>query len=363
MLAIYACSHQPLKGAPMSDLSPVVDITSLTGVESLFSKGVRDPWGLRLAGRLADFIVYSDSVRFTMPIWAGTGWSFDDDPTLPAILAQLRSRDNKLFAPLLYKISEKKTLSPDYLDAAFASFGDWAQNSKSNLHRWLELHTQDRIQHGHFAHARPVYVFDVGRLRGGPAVKKVASAVEVSGEDILYAFDVFLRYPLYGELAGPGSYFLAHPIRELPKLPTLDVKPGPVPNIALSLSDAVVGMAQSMTLDDYTSFLHEARGIIRDRKIHTLKPRSLDTDTIREIAILLGLPARLKAVGRTFAVGGGLISIAGAWPILGPAAAVVGGSVSVASALWTGAVGRSVSRMTWLRWALKWDVESQASDS
>jgi hypothetical protein len=335
----------------------------LIGVESLFSKGARDPWGPRLAGRLADFIVYSESARFTMPIWAKTEWSFENDPTLPTILAQLRSRDNKLFVPLMYEISEQRTLSPDYLDSAFASFGDWAQNSTSDLRRWLELHTQDRIRHGHFALARPRYVFDVDRLRTDPALKKVASAVEVSGDDILYAFDVFLRYPLYGELAGPGSYFLAHPIRELPKIPTMDVNPGPVPSIALSLSDAVAGMAQSMTLDGYTGFLHEARGIIRDRKIHTLKPRSLDTDTIREIASLLGLPARLNAVGRTLGVVGGLITIGGALPCLTPSAAVVGGVVSVASALWTGKVGSSVSRMSWLRWALKWDVESQASEA
>jgi hypothetical protein len=352
-----------MEGGSVSDPAPVVDITSLIGVESLFSKGARDPWGLRLAGRLADFIVYSESARFTMPIWAAARSSFENDQTLPTILAQLRSRDNELFAPLMYEISEQRTLNPDYLDSAFASFGDWARNSKSNLRRWLEVHTQVQILLGHFALARPRYVFDVDRLRTDPALKELASAVEVSDKDMLYAFDVFLRYPLYGELAGPGSYFLAHPIRELPKIPTMDVNPGPVPSIALSLSDAVVGMAQSMTLDSYTGFLHEARGIIRDRKIHTLKPRSLDTDTIREIASLLGLPARLKSSGRTFGVVGGLITVGGAWPLLGPAAAVVGGVVSVASALWTGTVGTSVSRMSWLRWALEWDVESQASET
>jgi hypothetical protein len=64
----------------MSDLAPVVDITSLIGVESLFSKGARDPWGPRLAGALAEFIVYSESARFTMPIWAKTEWCFEDDP-------------------------------------------------------------------------------------------------------------------------------------------------------------------------------------------------------------------------------------------------------------------------------------------
>ena len=262
----------------------------------------------------------------------------------------------------MYEISEQRTLSPDYLDSTFASFGDWAQNNPSFLRRWLELHTREQIRQGHFALARPRYVFDVGRFRTDPVLKRVASAVGVSGENLLYAFDVFLRYPLYGELAGPGSYFLAHPIRESPKFPTMDVIPGSAPSIALALSHAVACMAQSMTPDGHTAFLHEARGIIREQKIHTLKPRSLSTDRIREIASLLGLPARLNKVGRTFGIAGGLITIGGALPFLAPAVSVADGVVSVASALWTGEVGTSVSRMSWLRWALKWDVESQASD-
>lgn len=346
----------------MGDLPPVVDITSLNGVESLFRRGARDPWGLRLAGRLADLIVYSEMARFTMPIRAGTQAPLNDLP-LPTILAQLLSRDNKLFAPVPFEVEERRMLNPDYLDAAFGNFCVWAHNNKKTLRRWLQLHAEPWVRDDHLARVRPRYVFDVDRLRTDPALKNVASVVQVPVEDILYGFDVVLRYPLYGELAGPGCYLLAHPIRELQTLPTMAVKPGPVPSIALSLSDAVVGMAPSMTLDGYTSFLHQARGIIRDRGIHTLKPRSLDTDTIREIASGLGLPARLKAIGRTFGVVGGLITIGGAWPVLGPPAAVVGGAVSVASVLWTGNVGRNASRMSWLRWSLEWDVETQASDA
>lgn len=105
----------------MGDLAPVIDITSLNGVESLFRRGAQDPWGLRLAGRLADFFVYSDISRFTMPIWAGADSPLDDS-TVPQILAQFRSRDIKLFTPVLYEIDERRKLNPDYLEVAFSSF-------------------------------------------------------------------------------------------------------------------------------------------------------------------------------------------------------------------------------------------------
>jgi len=48
--------------------TPVVDITSLYAVESLFRRGPRDPWGEKLAGRLADLFIFSDTGRFTMPL-------------------------------------------------------------------------------------------------------------------------------------------------------------------------------------------------------------------------------------------------------------------------------------------------------
>ena len=131
----------------------------------------------------------------------------------------------------------------------------------------------------------------------------------------------------------------------------------------LSLSDAVYEMLPAMSFDDYTKFLHEARGIIRDRKIHTLKPGALDKETTREVANILGLPARLNEVGKVMGVAAGLITIAGGASILAPAAAVIGGLVSVASALWTGTLPSNLSRISWLRWAYKWDVEDQASDA
>lgn len=348
----------------MAHLSPVIDITSLYGVESLFRTGPKDPWGPKLAGLLADFFVYSDVARFTMPV-SGEPASLDD-PNLPTILTKLESRDSGLFTPIRYEVEERRTLNLKYLDEAFRSFEGWAQNNKANLRQLLLLHREPWIRDGHMARVRPRYVFDVDVVRGKPLLRdllrNLASGLGVQEDDILHGFDVVLRYPLYGELAGPGAYYLAHPVRDLQRLPTMTVEDRPPPSIALSLSEAVRAMAPKMTLDEYTSFLHEARGIIRDRKIHTLKPGALDRETIRDVAQHLGLPARLTAAGKVMGVAAGVIGIAGVAPEIGPAAAIAGGLVSVASALWTGTVGRGPARMSWLRWALKWDIEKQVSD-
>jgi hypothetical protein len=71
----------------------------------------------------------------------------------------------------------------------------------------------------------------------------------------------------------------------------------------------------------------------------------------------------LSKSGRTVGIAAGIIGIAGAIPTLGPAVAVAGGLVTIVSAAWTGSVGRTPGRVKWLRWALEWDLERQASDA
>ena len=346
----------------MAHLSPVIDITSLFGVESLFRTGAKDPWGPGLAGTLADFFVYSDVARFTMPV-RGKSASLDD-PTLPTILSKLASRDRGLFKPIRYDLEERRTLSLKYLDEAFQNFVAWAQNNKPRLRQFLLLHGEPWIRDGHLARVRPRYVYDVDVLRGTPLSRGLASDLGVQEDDILHGFDVFLRYSLYGEMTGRGQYYLAHPVRFLPKLPTANVEDTPPPNIALSLSDAVSEMALNMTLDEYTSFLHEARGVIRDNhKIHMLNSGAMDLETTRDVAQELGLPGRLSAAGKVMSVAPGVIGIAGGVePTISLAASCVGVLVSVASEIWTGTVGRGPSRKSWLRWALKWDIEKQVGD-
>ena len=343
----------------MNRQSPLVDITSLNGIESLFhASKIKDPWGAKSAGNFADFFIYSDSSRFTMPI-RQKNIDIVDVP-IPNILSILKSRDSDVLNPVAYYTEEKRMLRQKYLEDSFNRFADWARNCKGPFKQWLLLHRESWIKEGHLARVRPRFVFDVEQLKEKPLLKEISLKIDVDIEDILYGFDVILRYPLYGRLAGKNTYFLAHPIRELQSFPTMTVRKASPPNVALSLSKVVENFAPNQTLDEYTSFLHEARGIIRERGIHHLKPRSLDRDTIRELAVLLKLPARLNASGKILGIAAGVIGAIGAVPVLGPSAALIGGCISVASALWTGSIGRIPTKWSWLRWALKWDIESQA---
>src|SRR5712664_4209013 len=96
--------------------SPVVDISSLYGVESLFRSGTKDPWGERLAGRLADLFIFSDSARFTMPMLPEAATL--DDPSLPPVLVSLQSRDSDVFRPLPYVVRERPKFKDEYLKPA-----------------------------------------------------------------------------------------------------------------------------------------------------------------------------------------------------------------------------------------------------
>jgi hypothetical protein len=94
-----------------------------------------------------------------------------------------------------------------------------------------------------------------------------------------------------------------------------------------------------------------------------LQSGAIDRETTREIASQLGLPARLSNAGRAIGIMAGVISIAGAIPAAAVTAKVAGGLITVVSAVWRRSVGRSLGRVSWLRWAFEWDLEKQANDA
>jgi hypothetical protein len=72
-----------------------VDSTIIHAVESLFRDGERDPWASRLAGELVDLFVYSDVVRYPIPVRDATGGY--DLAERPSLLRDLTLRDPKVF--------------------------------------------------------------------------------------------------------------------------------------------------------------------------------------------------------------------------------------------------------------------------
>jgi hypothetical protein len=278
------------------------------------------------------------------------------------VLSQLRGRDSDVFEPLLCVVEERPRLRAEALRPAFGTFAAWALNHAEAFKFWLKFHGEIRSTLRDLTFVRPDSVFDISELSSIQEFRQLRTDLNISHEDLIYAFDIVLRYPLYGMLAGEGSYFLAHPIRDQQNHPIIAVEPGPPPNIPISFSQTLTNIAPKMTLDEYTSFLHEARGLIRDKQIHKLKPNAVTQEMTREIAAQLHMPARLHQTGRVLAFATGIASGIGAAPMLGPVAALAGGAIAIVSAIWDGRVGRSVGKVKWLRWALEWDLEKQAKD-
>jgi hypothetical protein len=99
---------------------------------------------------------------------------------------------------------------------------------------------------------------------------------------------------------------------------------------------------------------------VRKIDLHQREPGQFDPQVIRDIAAKVGMPSQLKGTTRLIAVAGGVVAGLGAVPVLGPAAAIGGGVIAVAGALWSGNLPRGISKVQWLKFAIEWrDLERQ----
>jgi hypothetical protein len=257
------------------DHPPVVDITTVIAVESLFRSGIRDPWGAELAGHLADLLIYADSARYVLP------YATSPEPhEIPDLLRDLAAPEESLLQSIPYKADELREVSPSILTDAFASFSHWAKRNRSRLKDWADLQFQDWVRGGHFARVRPRFVFDVQALERDSAVEVTARRADLTTEQLLHAFDVALRYPLYGELAGDNAPYLAHPLRSTQQLPAVQKKEGPLPPVPISLRRAVSALAPQISQTEYVTLVHEGRKLVRDLALVGAKPGSKDSGDI-----------------------------------------------------------------------------------
>lgn len=135
--------------------SPIVDITTLNAVESLFRVGPVDPWGRQTAGDLVDFIIYAEKPRFVLPC-------IGDSPStpLPSLLQSIQRAEPTLFEPAAYSTEHPRQLAPENLAPSFQRFTSWSKANKTTLRALTELHRQDWIRSGHLARVKNAYVFD-----------------------------------------------------------------------------------------------------------------------------------------------------------------------------------------------------------
>ncbi|PKN65551.1 MAG: hypothetical protein CVU57_09445 [Deltaproteobacteria bacterium HGW-Deltaproteobacteria-15] len=338
--------------------APLVDLTSINAIESLFNDGPKDPFGVRLAADFADLFIFSATARYavTRPAKARDSEKFG---RIPQLIRELTRRDSPALKEEPLIVGEQ-TVRAEHVHDSFESFAAYVLNNSRAIKNFILLHNTSRIR------IRPPYqpglntgwVFPTHLVAESSEFKELMGLLRVSPEDICHVFDMVLKYSLYGQLAGEDTHYLAHPLRADQNFPTMSKENGPPPPVPFRCGPSIMSI-RNLSRDDYTAILHEARGLAHDMKLTRLKPGAIEKERIREFAAKLGLPPRLKETGRALGMIGGIIGGLGALSALGPSAAVAGGMVSIASAFWSGRLPKAITRYKWLHWVLTWDVEKK----
>lgn len=334
--------------------SPLIDITALCTVQAKLMGVKPAPWGSRLLEDFADLFIYSDQVRYPLPLTGGDINNAD----LPEILTILVGRDSDAFEAAPYPVIDPMPVESGVLNEALTAFLRWGNNNWATLRDWLRLFSQPWIVDVR----RPRCVFALDALNHHPAVVALADRIGYPSQEVVFAFDVVLRYPEYGRIAGSDQRYLNHPIRDVITLPTEQPELAPIPKIPIRFGPEIRNM--DLSLDACTALLHAIRGEIRKRGIQFLQPGQIDREVLREIvdAPEVRLPLKLSGSAQTAAVVAGLLGAASAIQTAAPAAAVLGGALSIAAFFWRGKLPRKIPRLRILRWVTKSSFEEQLDD-
>jgi hypothetical protein len=325
--------------------TPIVDLTSIVGIESIFHQGATDPSGPEIAGHFADIFIWSDKIRYILPIPS------DKEPCQPELFEKLELRDKQVLTPVQYYVSETPKISNEVVKESFVNFTIWIENNKRWFLLWIDLHYEPWIRTKHNNWIGRDYFYDMEALKRLPIFEQAALKLNIETDKLLYAFDILLRYPDYGKRAGNGTFYLAHPIRTKPHLVGVKKQQVSLPLIPFSFKEVVENCVNQMTQETYTILLHEARNLVKEDKLDTLKPSEVTSDILREIAAKLTLSPRLKKIPIPKAIKG-IVK-----PFIPEKACCL---MSIVKSFWERPLPTSVSKITWLHPFFKWDLENQA---
>jgi len=341
-------------------VSPLVDITSLRGIQSVFGRGTRDPWGEALAGAFADLYIYAGEIRFPLPT----------DPSLmsaslasiwqqaPLIAQELFKRDPTVLKPILFSGERQERLRDEHVKF-FDHTAAWLNMNANNVVPWLDLHRRDpHMVEDHERRIRSTLLFNTEILQNHSAFRPLTQNLKVSDLDIFYLFDVGLRYPIYGSMAGLDHHSLCHPMRSNVFPRQLLSESSRITEYPCSFGPTVAKMASTMNLKEYVELLHTLRMEARSRGLHLLTPGDFRKEAIRELAVKAELSPRLRHLDKLVEAAGkifGEVFFSAPKP-------VVNGAVAITKQLWSGQLPRGAAKLTWLRWAIDWEVVNQAKN-
>jgi hypothetical protein len=191
-------------------------------VESLFRSKSPDPWAPRLAGDLADFVIYADTARYALPL---KDLSVPErNVALPSLLKDLKAGEPGLFRPERLLTDQCGEFNVHFLRPAARNLVSWGKANHRTLKKWTELHNESWIREPHGKRVPRRYAIAEAALKDNNELETLAKTASIPVEDVWYALDVILRYPVYGGIAGPENCYLNHPIRDAVPLPTKQEK-------------------------------------------------------------------------------------------------------------------------------------------
>lgn len=274
----------------------IFDITLGIAIESLFEKGKTDYFACLLAGKFADLYVYSENIKFFLPVSS----SYDGNPEkfgLPKLLGELRLMDSGLLVPEQYSTDKLKDINEADLKPSFDAFSVFARNQESVIKMFSSIFSQDWVKKGHLLRINTNCLYPVQKLSEYKDYEKLIRELNITSEELNYVFDVVFRYISYSKLAG-DNYYLAYTLREIVNLPIPNPEKKPKLHISISLAKSISGIVNALSRNQYVTLLGELRRFIREKKINLINSEYINLGLFLEDVNSFNFSAEISAVAK-----------------------------------------------------------------
>ncbi len=366
-VADKSASHISLKDEPQAPPvsrgslnEPLVDITTIQGIESLFDDGPKDPYGAGSLAHLTDIALYSDRVRYPVP-YVGRRPQSAEDVVRPRLVEAFDELLPDLFQFVPFRADAIRPVSDSTAEGALESLARFVRANPNHSKALISLHSKASVRKEHSSRLPHEFVYAVEPVLGNPFMAEMANRLTCKKEMLLYTLDMVLRYPMYGTLAGPDEWYLSHRVRTAVSMPNLHTSRRRPPNVAVPFGDLVYRVASREEIPRLVERIAQLRHLLDETGIRGAPNGEVERSVIRDVAQRAGLPGRLRGYNKSIGIATGLLGFVGLAPILGPPAAAAAATVTIGGALWDGQMPESVTRRRWLRFAIKYDVEDRVS--
>lgn len=341
--------------------APLVDVTTIQGIESGFRSGARDPYGPRALAHLTDLALYSDKVRYPVA-YTGARPKTSTDVVRPPLVEAFDAALPGLFEPVPFSADKTRIASRETTLGALDSLGRFVRANPTNSKALITLHGQSSIRSEHSRRVGTEFVFDVEPILENPRMEEMAARLGCEKHLLLYTLDMALRYPIYGALTGKDEWYLSHQVRTAISMPNLTARTRGPPDIPIPLGDLVYKVARDGPMVDYVKRVVRLRDLLNENGIRGAPSGEVERTVVRSVAQQAGLPGKLRGYHRSVGVASCLLGFVGLVPLFGAPAAALAATITIGSAFWDGHVPSRLTQQEWLRFAIRYDVEDRLQE-